>query len=86
MFSGKNVASNVLRYANGHLFNLYTDRTSLEEQVAVKLGGLSPKDFDEVDKFGARIKKISDYALERDCQLYVDAEQTYIQAAIESFG
>ena len=44
------------------------------------------KDFDDMDKFGDRIRKISDYASERNCQLYVDAEQTYIQAAIESFG
>ena len=74
MFGGANVASNVLRYANGHLFSLYTDRTPLEEQIAVNLGGLTPKDFDDVDKFGTRIKKISDYASERDCQLYIDAE------------
>ena len=29
---------------------------------------------------------MADYADQRDCSLYVDAEQTFIQAAIESFG
>ena len=47
---------------------------------------MTAKDFDDVDKFSERIRKISDYASERGCQLYVDAEQTYIQAAIESYG
>ena len=78
--------TNVSRYANGHLFNLYKERTSLEEQIAVKLGEVTEKDFEDVDKFGYRIRKISDYSSVRNCQLYVDAEQTFIQAAIESFG
>jgi len=33
--------TNVARYANGHLFNLYEERTALEEQIAVKLGGVT---------------------------------------------
>lgn len=78
--------TNVSRYAHGHLFNLYSDRTALEKQIALKLGGLTEQDFVDVDKFGDRIIKISNYSSERNCQLYVDAEQTFIQAAIESFG
>jgi len=67
-------SSNVERYTKGHLFDLYGNRTPLEEQIAQKLGGLVAKDFDDMDKFGERIRKISDYASERNCQLYVDAE------------
>ena len=55
--------TNVARYANGHLFNLYSERTPLEEQIATKLAGVTPKDFIDVDKFGGRIRKISDYSL-----------------------
>ena len=65
---------------------MYEPRTELEKQLAVKLGALTEKDFDDVDKFAHRMGKISAYSNERNCQLYVDAEQTFIQAAIESFG
>ena len=60
--------------------------TDLEKKIATKLGVLTAKDFDDVKKFGDRILKISAYSSERNCQLYVDAEQTFIQAGIESFG
>lgn len=43
-------------------------------------------DFADFDKFRARILRLGDFASERNCLLYVDAEQTFIQAAIESFG
>jgi len=78
--------TNIARYTNGHLFSLYTPMTDLEKQIATKLGALTAKDFDDVKKFGDRILKISAYSSERNCQLYVDAEQTFIQAGIESFG
>jgi len=59
--------SNVARYTNGHLFSLYTPTTDLEKQIATKLGALTEKDFDDVHKFGDRIRKISAYSSERNC-------------------
>lgn len=38
------------------------------------------------NKFAMRIGVIGDLSSERNCLLYVDAEQTFMQAAIESFG
>ena len=81
--------TNLARYKNGHLFDLYkigSDRTPLMEQLGAKLGGLTEKDFSNFDKFAQRVRHLSDVATSRNCRLYVDAEQTFIQAAIESFG
>ena len=33
--------TNISRYAKGHLFDMYGERTSLEKQIAIKLGGLN---------------------------------------------
>lgn len=66
--------TNVARYANGHLFSIYESRSALEEQIAMKLGDCTEEDFEKMDKFAARIVKISDFASERNCHLYVDAE------------
>ena len=81
--------SNIARYKNGHLFDLYStgvDRSPLIEQIGAKLGGLIDSDFANFDKFAERVRNLSDVATSRNCRLYVDAEQTFIQAAIESFG
>lgn len=73
--------SNLARYKNGHLFDLYNtgaDRTPLLEQLGEKLGGLTQKDFANFDKFAERVRHLSDMATSRNCRLYVDAEQTFI--------
>ena len=45
------------RYANGHLFDLYqTERTSLVEEIAHKLGGMTKEDFVAYDKFTSRLR------------------------------
>jgi len=84
--STNNQMSEIARYTKGHLFSLYSSRTALVEQIATKLGGLNAKDFADFDLFKGRVIKLSDFASERNCLLYVDAEQTFIQTAIESFG
>jgi len=66
------------RYANGHLFHLYAERTPLTEKIAYVLGGVTPDDFELFDTFATRTKKVSNFAAERNCLIYVDAEQTYI--------
>jgi hypothetical protein len=74
------------RYANGHLFQLYEERTPLLDAIAKALGGVAPEDLKAFDTFSERTKKVTHFAAEKNCLIYVDAEQTYIQAAIESFG
>lgn len=74
------------RYANGHLFPIYGERSPLMEDIARKLGNLTDEDFANLDLFNGRIRKLTEHANNKNCLLYVDAEQTFIQAAIESFG
>lgn len=75
------------RYAGGHLFRMYGDaRTDLEEQIARVCGGMTDQDFAKLDLFYGRVHQIATLAQERNCSLYVDAEQTFIQPGIESFG
>lgn len=76
----------VQRYAKGHLFSLYDQRTALHEEIAAKLSGVTQDDLANFDLFANRIVQLSNFASERNCSLYVDAEQSFIQAAIESFG
>jgi hypothetical protein len=60
--------------------------TTLEKQIATKLGNVSKEDYKKFERFRERTAAFTDYANERNCSLYVDAEQTFIQYAIESFG
>lgn len=39
-----------------------------------------------MDLFQGRITRLANFASERNCSLYVDAEQTFLQFAIESYG
>ena len=78
--------SNIARYTAGHLFQIDGARTPLVEQIATTLGGLNETDFEDLDRFVQRTNQLCEVASEHDCKLYVDAEQTFIQAAIESFG
>jgi len=56
------------------------------EQIARKLGNLTDEDFVNLDLFNGRMRELTRHANLKNCLLYVDAEQTFIQAAIESFG
>lgn len=58
---------------------------SLRYKVASHCG-MNDTDFSIFNKFAMRIGVIGDLSNERNCLLYVDAEQTFMQAAIESFG
>lgn len=78
--------TNIARYTNGHLFDLYGERTALTTEIGRILGGMSEQDFDNLDRFAGRVQKLGARANERNCHLYIDAEQSFIQAAIESFG
>lgn len=86
-----NDSENVSRlevYANAHLFRLNPElRSNLAKRIAFGCGvGISTEDFSIFEKFSERINTIGKLSHERNCMLYVDAEQTFMQAAIESFG
>ena len=81
-----NQMSNISLYKNGHLFQIYGERTALVEQIAAKLGGVTEADFADFDLFAGRARILGEEADANRCLLYVDAEQSFIQAAIESFG
>jgi len=58
----------------------------LEVEVATKLGSMTEEDFKKYQYFKDRTLSFTEYAAERNTSLYVDAEQTFIQYGIESFG
>ena len=60
--------------------------SSLETQLAYKLGNMTPEDIKKFELFVGRTLELTKYANERNCSLYVDAEQSFIQYGIESFG
>jgi proline dehydrogenase len=78
--------TNTHRYFGGHVYSLYSEPSPLMRQICAKLGALTDKDFKNADLFAGRIKRIAEEAERSNCKLYVDAEQTFLQAAIESFG
>jgi hypothetical protein len=79
-------------FANGHLFQVLPPRDSkeehlshLREKIALGLGfGVIDSDLVYFRKFADRLLKMTEYASERNCILYVDAEQTFIQDQIAS--
>jgi hypothetical protein len=75
----------VARYRGAHLFSLERDMTSLEVQIASQLG-VTASDLQKFEIFKGRCTRFGSYANERNCSLYVDAEQSFIQYGIESFG
>jgi proline dehydrogenase len=78
--------TNVARYANGHMFSLDGVHTPLTRQIATALGNLDEADFANLDQFTRRVNQLGEVAEQRNCKLYIDAEQAIIQGAIQSFG
>lgn len=78
----------VTRYANGHLFRFYESgpRTSLVKAIAEVTASTTEKDWSDFDLYAERVKKIAIFSAERNCYLYADAEQTWLQDAVESQG
>ena len=44
------------------------------EDIARKLADLTDQDLTDLDKYNNRVRKLTERANERNCQLYVDAE------------
>ena len=56
-------------------------------KIALGCGaGVSENDMQIYDTFSERVLSIAELATKRNCLLYIDAEQTFMQSAIESFG
>lgn len=48
----KGEMTNIARYANGHLFDMYSDeRSALVEAIGSKLGGATKDDYANLDLF-----------------------------------
>lgn len=61
--------------------------SSFKRRIAIGCGvGITDEDLAIFDKFSTRVRSICQTAHEKNCLLYVDAEQSFMQAAIESFG
>lgn len=78
--------TNIHRYYGGHVFKLSGPDTQLLKQIQTKIGQMTDEDHRNAKLFVARCNRITNQAAESNCKLYVDAEQTYIQSAIESFA
>jgi len=74
------------RYKGGHLFSIDRPMNSLEKDIASKLGEMTSQDFKKFRNFKERTNSFAEYAAKRNTSLYVDAEQSYVQYAIESVG
>jgi len=68
----------ISRYQGGHLFSLYRQMTDLEIEIAKKLGGMTNDDFKKYKLFVDRTIDLTNFAFDRNCILYVDAEQSFI--------
>lgn len=66
--------TNIARYTNGHLFELYGERTELTTQIAKALGDLNDQDLANYDRFTDRVRRLGAVANEQNCHLYIDAE------------
>lgn len=90
-FEGNSANSHISRlelYANAHLFRLQDcGNSNLKRRIAIGCGvGITEEDLAIFDTFAERVLSIGKAAHSKNCLLYVDAEQTFMQAAIESFG
>ena len=78
--------SRVERYANGHLFPIFSEKkNAFLTQIAASLG-VTPSDMEIFDTFIRRVVDITTLAHQRNCLLYVDAEQSYMQRGLDSIA
>ncbi len=60
-------------------------RTALLQRMGRKFG-LTPDVEDHLRLFTDRVERVTKLSSDRVCLMYVDAEQTYVQEAIELFA
>ena len=74
------------RYANGHLFPLFSEnKHPILSKIASYLG-VTPSDMVILDTFNRRVLEITTLSHSRNCLLYVDAEQSYMQRGLDSIA
>ncbi len=74
------------RYANAHLIPLEeSERHPFLIQIAKTLG-VSDDDLAHFSAFSKNLLDMTILAHQRNCVFYVDAEQTYMQRAIDSIS
>lgn len=79
--------SHLERYANGHLLDVSDPSNELNKRIALGCGvGLTEQDMGHFVRFSDRVNRLTERANEVNCALLIDAEQTYMQAAIDSFA
>jgi hypothetical protein len=62
-------------------------RSPLLKRIALGSGvGITDTDMDIFQSFAKNLLEMTEFASQRNCLLYVDAEQSYMQRAIESFA
>ena len=78
--------SRVERYANAHLFPLYQEhKNPFLSKMSLQLG-VTPSDLSIFDTFIRRVLDITTLSHEKNCLLYVDAEQSYMQRGLDSIA
>ena len=50
--------TNISRYYNGHIYNLYQKQTLLLKEISIRAGGLTEEDFKNLELFAERIIRI----------------------------
>lgn len=78
-------------YANAHLFKIDQEARAINkglmQRIAIGVGvGVTETDLQVFEQFSKHTNEITELANERNCMLYIDAEQTFMQSTIESFG
>jgi len=78
--------SRVERYANGHLLSIFPENRSVFNQhIATKLG-VTADDLSIFETFSGQVVEITALSHQRNCLLYVDAEQSYMQRGLDSIA
>jgi len=76
----------VERYANGHLLSIFPENRSVFNQhIATKLG-VTADDLSIFETFSGQVVEITALSHQRNCLLYVDAEQSYMQRGLDSIA
>jgi len=74
------------KYANGHLLPIVeAERHPFLTKIALGLG-VTEVDLQYYYVFAHRVMEMTKLAHQRNCVFYVDAEQTYMQRAIDSIA
>ena len=66
--------TNIARYKNGHLLDMYREMTPLKKQIAAELAGMDDSDFKTFESFAERCRLMGEHSAKHNCKLFIDAE------------